>query len=146
MNYSRLTAAAALAMGLTFPPLSSAQDQPAQRPDAGIKHPPTAQMDAATPSEKTTTGAPDSAKHPPTSLMDRAVPDQKSPGAPQHEVSPGSTQEETPPGTTQDEALQGSTQEETPPGTTQDENAPTTPPDEQSPQDGGRRPNAGIRV
>lgn len=126
MNYSRLTAAAALAMGLTFPPLSSAQDQPAQRP--GMKHPPTAQMDAATPSDKTTTGEPDSAKHPPTSLMDRAVPDQKSPGA------------------TQDEASPGSTQEETSPGTTQDENAPTTPPDDQSPQEGSQRPNTGLRV
>ena len=126
MNYSRLTAAAALAMGLTFPPLSSAQDQPAQRP--GMKHPPTAHMDAATPSDKTTTGTPDSAKHPPTSLMDRAVPDQKSPGA------------------TQDEASPGSTQEETSPGTTQDENAPTTPPDDQSPQEGSQRPNTGLRV
>jgi hypothetical protein len=128
MNYSRLTAAAALAMGLTFPPLGSAQGQPAQRPDTGVKHPPTAQRDAATPSGKTTTGEPDSAKHPPTSLMDRAVPDQKSPGAAEDEASPGSTQEETPP------------------GTTQDENAPTTPPDEQSPQEGGQRPNPGIRV
>ena len=128
MNYSRLTAAAALAMGLTFPPLSSAQGQPAQRPEAGMKHPPTAQMDAATPSGKTTTGTPDSAKHPPTSLMDRAVPDQKSPGA------------------TQDEASPGSTQEETSPGTTQDENAPTTPPDDQSPQEGSQRPNTGLRV
>lgn len=146
MNYSRLTAAAALAMGLTFPPLSSAQGQPAQRPEAGMKHPPTAQMDAATPSGKTTTGTPDSAKHPPTSLMDRAVPDQKSPGATQDEASPGSTQEGTPPGATQDEAPQGSTREETSPGTTQDENAPTTPPNDQSQQEGSQRPHTGIRV
>jgi hypothetical protein len=128
MNYSRLTAAAALAMGLTFPPLSGAQNQPEQRPDARMKHPPTAQMDAATPPDKTTTGEPDSAKHPPTSLMDRAAPDQKSPGAAQDEAAPGGTQEETPP------------------GTTQDENAPATPPYDQSPQQSGRRPSTGVRV
>jgi hypothetical protein len=137
MNYSRLTAAAALAMGLTFPPLSGAQNQPEQRPDARMKHPPTAQMDAATPPDKTTTGEPDSAKHPPTSLMDRAAPDQKSPGA---------TQDEAAPGATQDEAGPGRRQEETPPGTTQDENAPATPPYDQSPQESGRRPRTGVRV
>jgi hypothetical protein len=99
MNYSRLTAAAAIAMGLTFPPLTSAQNQPEQRPDAGMKHPPTAQMDAATAPDKTTTGEPDSTKHPPTSVMDRAAPDQKSPGAAQDEAAaPGGTQEETQPG------------------------------------------------
>ena len=127
MNYSRLTAAAALALGLTFPPLTSAQNPPQQRGDTGVKHPPTAQMDAATPPDKTTTGEPDSAKHPPTSLMDRAAPDEKSPGA------------------TRDEASPGSTQEETPPGTTQDENAPATP-DDKSPQESGQRPNTNIRV
>jgi|SRR5690348_4685228 hypothetical protein len=127
MNYSRLTAAAALALGLTFPPLTSAQNPPQQRGDTGVKHPPTAQMDAATPPDKTTTGEPDSAKHPPTSLMDRAAPDEKSPGA------------------TRDEASPGSTQEETPPGTTQDENAPATP-DDESPQESGQRPNTNIRV
>jgi len=127
MNYSRLTAAAALALGLTFPPLTSAQNPPQQRGDTGVKHPPTAQMDAATPPDKTTTGEPDSAKHPPTSLMDRAAPDEKSPGA------------------TRDEASPGSAQEETPPGTTQDENAPATP-DDESPQESGQRPNSNIRV
>lgn len=44
-----------------------------------MKHPPTAQMDRATPSDKSK--APDGAKHPPTDSMDRATPDQKSPGS-----------------------------------------------------------------
>ena len=145
MNYSRLTAAAALALGLTFPPLTSAQNPPQQRGDTGVKHPPTAQMDAATPPDKTTTGEPDSAKHPPTSLMDRAAPDEKSPGATRDEASPGRAQDETAPGTTHDEASPGSTQEQTPPGTTQDENAPATP-DDESPQESGQRPNTNIRV
>ena len=137
MNYSRLTAAAAIAMGLTFPPLISAQNTPEQRPGTGVKHPPTAQMDAATPSEKTTTGEPASAKHPPTSQMDRAVPQQKSPGATQDNAAPGATQHEGAP---------PDTQEQTPPGTGQDENAPATRRDDQSPHESGQRPNAGIRA
>jgi hypothetical protein len=100
MNYSRLTAAAALALGLTFPPVTGAQNSPAQRPDdpgAGMKHPPTAQMDAATPPSKSTTRKPDSAKHPPTSAMDRAAPDEKSPGTTQEPAASGETQQKTPP-------------------------------------------------
>jgi hypothetical protein len=46
-----------------------------------MKHPPTAQMDSATPTEKTTNGKPASEKHPPTSTMDNATPDEKSPGS-----------------------------------------------------------------
>ena len=45
------------------------------------KHPPTAAMDSATPTEKTTTDKAASTKHAPTSQMDRAAPDQKSPPA-----------------------------------------------------------------
>jgi hypothetical protein len=97
MNYSRLTAAAALALGLTFPPVTGAQNSPAQRPDdAGLKHPPTAQMDAATPPSKSTR-KPDSAKHPPTSAMDRAAPDEKSPGTTQDPAASTDTQQKTPP-------------------------------------------------
>ena len=42
------------------------------------KHPPTAAMDSATPTEKATTDKSAATKHPPTSQMDRAAPDQKS--------------------------------------------------------------------
>jgi hypothetical protein len=105
MNYSRLTAAAALALGLTFPPVTGAQNPPAQRPDAGtqrpdagMKHPPTAQMDAATPTGKSTTRKPDSAKHPPTSAMDRAAPDEKSPGTRPDPAASGDAQQQRSPG------------------------------------------------
>ena len=125
MNYSRLTAAAAIALGLTFPPVSSAQNQPAQRPDDGVKHPPTAQMDAATPPDKTMTGEPDSVKHPPTSLMDRAAPDEKSPPA------------------INDERARGRTQRVTPGSATQDGNVTGAPADAQSPQPSGQRPGTG---
>ena len=53
------------------------------------KHPPTAVMDRATPSEKT----PDeqsARKHPPTSVMNRETPEQKSPGTPANESETGS--------------------------------------------------------
>jgi hypothetical protein len=42
------------------------------------KHPPTAAMDTATPTDKSPTKA-KAAKHPPTGQMDSAAPDQKSP-------------------------------------------------------------------
>jgi len=42
------------------------------------RHPPTAQMDKATPTQKTPTDMP-AAKHPPTRAMDQATPDEKSP-------------------------------------------------------------------
>jgi hypothetical protein len=45
------------------------------------KHPPTAAMDSATPTEKTPTGKSAATKHPPTTQMDRAAPDEKSPGS-----------------------------------------------------------------
>jgi len=47
----------------------------------GMKHAPTAQMDNATPTDKTTTGKAASQKHPPTSAMDNAAPNEKSPGS-----------------------------------------------------------------
>jgi hypothetical protein len=43
-----------------------------------IKHPPTARMDEATPTQKTPRDKP-AAKHPPTRAMDNATPDEKSP-------------------------------------------------------------------
>jgi hypothetical protein len=52
------------------------------------KQTPTAAMDSATPTEKSTTGKSAATKHPPTTEMDRAAPDQK---------SPGSTSSDTPP-------------------------------------------------
>ena len=45
----------------------------------GVKHPPTAIMDRATPTDKSTSEKGASTKHPPTSAMDRAAPEQKSP-------------------------------------------------------------------
>jgi len=45
------------------------------------KHPPTAAMDSATPTDKTPTGKSAATKHPPTTQMDRAAPDEKSPGS-----------------------------------------------------------------
>ena len=45
------------------------------------KQTPTAAMDSATPTEKSTTGKSAATKHPPTTEMDRAAPDQKSPGS-----------------------------------------------------------------
>ena len=46
-------------------------------PKQTTKHPPTAVMDEATPTEKTPTNK--QAKHPPTARMDAATPDEKSP-------------------------------------------------------------------
>ena len=45
------------------------------------KHPPTARMDRATPSEKASPSDADSSMHPPTGRMDRATPAEKSPGS-----------------------------------------------------------------
>lgn len=47
-----------------------------------MKHPPTAQMDKATPTQKTPSDKP-AAKHPPTNAMDKATPDEKSPNSSQ---------------------------------------------------------------
>ena len=62
----------------------SANGNPAAPSDAKAtqskarKHPPTAALDSATPTEKTTTDKSGAMKHPPTSQMDRAAPEQKS--------------------------------------------------------------------
>jgi len=65
-------------------PSNSSSEQSAQSQSdqnkAG-KHPPTAVMDRATPSEKSTDEGGGAGKHPPTRVMERAVPDQKSPSA-----------------------------------------------------------------
>jgi len=45
------------------------------------KHPPTARMDRATPSDKASPSDADSSMHPPTGRMDRATPAEKSPGS-----------------------------------------------------------------
>lgn len=52
-----------------------------ERPDQakGMKHPPTAIMDSATPPDKSKGEKAPSVKHPPTSAMDSAAPEQKSP-------------------------------------------------------------------
>ena len=74
----------------TSPPAASAGDDattPSKQKSAGdaskqkMKHPPTAQMDQATPTEKATNDKPASAKHPPTSVMDKATPNEKSPNS-----------------------------------------------------------------
>ena len=52
------------------------------------KHPPTAIMDQATPSDKSATENKEQTVHGPTSVMDRAAPDQKSSGAPANSAPP----------------------------------------------------------
>ena len=54
------------------------------------KHPPTARMDRATPSEKASPSDTDSSMHPPTGRMDRATPAEKSPGS-DSATTPGSS-------------------------------------------------------
>ena len=52
------------------------------------KHPPTAIMDQATPSDKSATENKEQGGHGPTSVMDRAAPDQKSSGAAANSAAP----------------------------------------------------------
>jgi len=82
---AQLQAAAPASPGTTTDANGTAQSAPMtsdqQTGKPRMKHPPTAQMDKATPTGKTTDGKPASAKHPPTSAMDNAAPDEKSPGS-----------------------------------------------------------------
>lgn len=57
---------------------ASKQNPKADTSKQKMKHPATAQMDKATPTEKTPSDKP-ATKHPPTSAMDNATPDEKSP-------------------------------------------------------------------
>lgn len=59
------------------------KDQSARKPAKGEGHGPTAVMDRATPTAKSSTSDP-SDKHPPTARMDRSTPDQKSPASKSH--------------------------------------------------------------
>jgi len=60
-------------------PEQSAQSQSDQ--SNASKHPPTAVMDRATPTEKSTDEGGTPGKHPPSRVMERAAPDQKSPNS-----------------------------------------------------------------
>jgi hypothetical protein len=59
-------------------PRQGASGEPVRRNAA--KHPPTARMDRAMPSEKAAPDA-ETSMHPPTGRMDRATPEEKSPGS-----------------------------------------------------------------
>ena len=64
-------------------PSNSAADQrtPSQTHNKPGKHPPTAVMDRAMPSEKSAEQGGEAGKHPPSRVMERAVPEQKSPNS-----------------------------------------------------------------
>jgi hypothetical protein len=144
MNHARLAAMAAIALGLSLQaPLVGAADPTAggdvaqwpsdtQSPSDAprMKHPPTAQMDAATPAGKSADDNAGMTRHPPTAQMDQAVPEQRSPGA-NEEQSPGANEEQSP------------NDEEQSPGSTYDNDSQGAAPDEQRQQ---RDPDASIRV
>jgi hypothetical protein len=70
---------------------TGAPGQPNQSRDRNKsgKHPPTAIMDRATPTEKSTEEGQGASKHPPGRAMDRALPDQKSPDGSKKANTPG---------------------------------------------------------
>ena len=166
MNHARLAAMAAIALGLSLQaPLAGAADPTAggdvaqwpsdtQSPSDAprMKHPPTAQMDAATPPGKSADDNAGATKHAPTAQMDQAMPEQRSPGANEEqspndeEQSPGANEEQSP---NDEEQSPGANEEQSPndeeqsPGSTYDNDSQGAAPDEPRQQ---RDRDASIRV